>query len=70
LKANANEYLRGQQDLNRNCFKFTALLYFKLLIESEVLNDLLAEYPLDYSRSLLAKEHAYLSESTFSAVYD
>lgn len=70
IKANANEYLKGQQDSNQNCYKFTALLYFKLLIESEIVNDLLTQFPPDYARTLLSKEHVYLAEATFSAIYD
>jgi hypothetical protein len=66
-----NDYLNAFRSNGKEiCFKFSGILYFKLLIESDLLNDILDEYPYEYAKRLINLEHDYIFESTFTAIYD
>ena len=51
-----NDYLSGFSQTGMEvCYKFTSTLFFKLLIESEVVNDILEHYPFKVTEKLVEK---------------
>jgi hypothetical protein len=66
-----NDYLNSFTITGKDiCYKFTSVLYIKLLIESEAVNDMLENYPFEFTEKLLEREHEHLQDTAFTYFYD